>query len=155
MSYPAASVQFPAGSGILISILGLGVCPLCSVLCCLCRCTWHCAYHICICLVFWSVVCCSPTGIWSTGIWIVSPGERQITEGERKKVSTRYISKVIHRLAVPRIEWRNTSENYVSYNWRFYKEARVFIEPIVYSRGFQTVVRVPLVVRGRLLDGTP
>ena len=28
-------VRFPAGSGILISVLGLGVCPLCSVLCCL------------------------------------------------------------------------------------------------------------------------
>ena len=30
-----ARVRFPAGSGILILILGLGVCPLCSVLCCL------------------------------------------------------------------------------------------------------------------------
>ena len=28
----AARVRFPAGSGILISVLGLGVCPLCSVL---------------------------------------------------------------------------------------------------------------------------
>ena len=30
--FPAARVRFPAGSGILISVLGLGVCPL-SVLC--------------------------------------------------------------------------------------------------------------------------
>ena len=32
-SNPAARVRFPAGSGILISVLGLGVCPL-SVLSC-------------------------------------------------------------------------------------------------------------------------
>ena len=31
-SIPAARVRFPAGSGILIPILGLGVCPL-SVFC--------------------------------------------------------------------------------------------------------------------------
>ena len=30
-SKPAARVRFPAGSGILIYVLGLGMCPLCSV----------------------------------------------------------------------------------------------------------------------------
>ena len=37
LSNPAALVQFPAGPEIFISVLGLGVCPLCSVLCCLRR----------------------------------------------------------------------------------------------------------------------
>ena len=32
LSYLAALVRFTAGSGILIYVLGLGVCPLCSVL---------------------------------------------------------------------------------------------------------------------------
>ena len=36
-SNPAARVRYPVGSGILISVLGLGVCPLCSVLSCLQR----------------------------------------------------------------------------------------------------------------------
>ena len=44
-SNPAARVRFPAGSGILISVLGLGVCPLCSVLCYLRLRPWHCADH--------------------------------------------------------------------------------------------------------------
>ena len=44
-SNPAARVRFPAESGILVSVLGLGVCPLCSVLCCLRRRPWHCADH--------------------------------------------------------------------------------------------------------------
>ena len=44
-SNPLAWVRFPAGSGILISVLGLGMCPLCSVLCCLWRRSWHYADH--------------------------------------------------------------------------------------------------------------
>ena len=36
-SNPAARFRFPAGSGILISVQGLGVSPLCSVLCSLRR----------------------------------------------------------------------------------------------------------------------
>ena len=60
-------IRFPSGTRIWISILGLGVCSLYSVLCCLQR--WplyKCWPHIqggpplCICLVFRSTVCCSP-----------------------------------------------------------------------------------------------
>ena len=40
---PAAWVRFLAMSGILISILGLGLSPLSSTLCCLWRRLWHCA----------------------------------------------------------------------------------------------------------------
>ena len=41
----ATRVRFSAGSGILISILGLGVCPLCSVLCRVWRRPWHSAHY--------------------------------------------------------------------------------------------------------------
>ena len=45
-SNPGVRVRFPAGSGILMSLLGLGgVLCLCSVLCCLRRRTWYCADH--------------------------------------------------------------------------------------------------------------
>ena len=67
-SNPAARVRFPAGSGILISVLGLGVCPFslfCPVLSSAEALTL-CGSHIqggpplCICLLFWSRDCCSP-----------------------------------------------------------------------------------------------
>ena len=38
---PVERVPLPAGSGILIYILGLGVYPLCSFLCCLWQGPWH------------------------------------------------------------------------------------------------------------------
>ena len=45
-SNTSAWIRFAAGSEILISILGLGVCPLlCYVLCFLRRWPWHCADH--------------------------------------------------------------------------------------------------------------
>ena len=67
-SNPAARVGFPAGTGILIYVLGLGVCPL-SVFCPVLSSAEDltlCWPHIqggpplCICLVFWSRDCCSP-----------------------------------------------------------------------------------------------
>ena len=71
----------PAGWGILISTLWLGVCPLCSVLCCLWQWPCHSAFYrfqrgppLCICLVFWSKVCAHPIVIWFTDIWVVSLG---------------------------------------------------------------------------------
>ena len=42
---PATQFRFSTRSGILISTLGLGVCPFCSVLCCLCRRSWHSTDH--------------------------------------------------------------------------------------------------------------
>ena len=44
-SNPLARIHSPAGTTILIYILGLGVCPLCSVLCCLRRWPINCAGH--------------------------------------------------------------------------------------------------------------
>ena len=44
-SKPAVQVRFPMGSGILIDILGLGVCSLCSVPCCLWQRPWHSTDH--------------------------------------------------------------------------------------------------------------
>ena len=67
-SNPLARVRFPAGSGILIPILGLGVCPF-SVFCLVlssAEVLTLCWPHIqggppfCICLVFWSKDCWSP-----------------------------------------------------------------------------------------------
>ena len=89
-SDPATRVRFLAGSGILVSILGLVVCPL-SVLffCCLWRWPWHSDVHwfqrgllLCICLAFWSKVCAPPTGIWpmDQSRMVVGP-----TLGESKK----------------------------------------------------------------------
>ena len=40
----------------------------------------------------------------------------------------------MHRLAVPRIGWRNTIVNYVSCSWRLEKEAHVFIVSILYFK---------------------
>ena len=66
-SNTAAWVRFPAESGILISVLGLGVCPL-SVFCPVlspAEALTLCLPHIqggpplCICPVFWSTDCCS------------------------------------------------------------------------------------------------
>ena len=64
-SYPATRVRSPAGSGILIPILGLGVCPFCSVLSpadALTLCWPHIqgGPPLCICLVFRSIDNCSP-----------------------------------------------------------------------------------------------
>ena len=67
-SNPAARVRFPAGSGILISVLDW-VCDLCLVSCpvlssaeSLTLCWPHIqgGPPLCICLVFWSRDCCSP-----------------------------------------------------------------------------------------------
>ena len=76
----ALHLRHSAGSEILTSILRLGVCPLCSVLCCPWRWPWHCADHtfrkahsLCICLVFWSEICAPPTGIWYMGLWAECP----------------------------------------------------------------------------------
>ena len=92
-SNPATRVRFPAGSGILIPILGLGLWPL-SVFCpyCLRRRPWHCADHTlrethpCV-----SVYCSGPetvappTSIWPTGIWLVSPWGVSPRLGENKR----------------------------------------------------------------------
>ena len=54
--------SIPGGSGILITVMGLGLCLLCSVLCCFRRWSWHSAdYRFrdalhCVCLVFRSIV---------------------------------------------------------------------------------------------------
>ena len=76
----AVVVQFPSGLGVLISMMGLGVCPL-YVLSYVVFWRWllHFAaqrsrrpFHM---LLFRVLVhsLASPTGIWSMGIWIVSP----------------------------------------------------------------------------------
>ena len=57
----AARVRFLAGSGILIPILGLGVCPVLSLAEALTLCWPHIqgGPPLCICLVLWSIVSCS------------------------------------------------------------------------------------------------
>ena len=81
-SSPASRVRFPSGLGILILILWLGVCLL-SVFCTVlspAEALTLCWPHIqgvpplCIYLVFRSIDNSSPTGIWPTDIWVVSPG---------------------------------------------------------------------------------
>ena len=61
-SNPAARVRFPARSGNLISVLGLGVCPVLSSAEALTVCWPHIrgGPPLCICLVFCSRNCCSP-----------------------------------------------------------------------------------------------
>ena len=48
---------------------------------------------LCICLVFWSVDNCSPTGIRPTGIWVVSPrlGEGKYMKKERKSLGVKVV----------------------------------------------------------------
>ena len=92
-SNPAVRVRFPARSEIWISVLDLGVFPLpifCSVLSpaeALALCWPHIQgdTSLCICLVFWSIVCCSSTGIWPTGIWVVTLVGLSRTLGEGKQ----------------------------------------------------------------------
>ena len=89
---PGGPGSIPAGSGILISILGMGVCPLCSVLCFLWRWPWYSADHrfqggptLCICLLFWSKVCSPPTGMWPIRFWVVTPTLGRINNRWRNK----------------------------------------------------------------------
>ena len=67
----AARVRFPAGSGILISILGLGVCPFSVQFLAVALTFWWAEIQgsppLCICLVFWSLVSALPTSIWTHG----------------------------------------------------------------------------------------
>ena len=103
-SNPVTRVQSPAGSGILIPILGLGVCPL-SVFCPLlspAAALTLCWPHIlggpllCICLVFCSRICCSSYRHLTHGHLCcmfrgggISPTLGNVSNSERKKKETR------------------------------------------------------------------
>ena len=98
-SYPAVRVRFLVGSGILIPILEKGICPLfvfCPVLSPAVALTL-CGPHIqggpplCIGIVFWTTVCCSPYRHLTHGhLRFTSRGVKpdigrgKITEKERK-----------------------------------------------------------------------
>ena len=102
-SNTAARVRFPARSGILISVLELGMCPLpvfCPVLStaeALALCWLHSQGGPPLCSGPQSVA--PPTGIWPMGIWVVSPEDASPTLGrmknrERKIMPVSYITMI-------------------------------------------------------------
>ena len=88
-SNTVAQVRLLVGSEILISILGLGVCPLCSSFSPAVALTLHWPHiqgglPLFYCLMFWSTVCCSPSRYLTHRHWVVSLGGVSPTLGEGK-----------------------------------------------------------------------